>query len=425
MHLSSSSNPGIEKKGLYYGWIVLAALLITGIAILGIKLSFGVFFKSLQEDFGWSRATTSGVFSFYMLLYCVFTVLGGWAIDRYGAKIVLTVMGFFTGLSLLLTSQASTPWHLFLSYSLLLAIGTAPIYILVMSTASRWFTGRRGLALGIASCGTGLGIMIMTPFSAWLISSYGWRMSYFILALIAFFVIIPCAQLVKRAPGELAALSEGEKLEATNLNSPEGQHSNEAGEFSLRQSVKTKSFWLIFSIWLLGSFCVYIVMTHIVSHAIDLGITSLRAASILTLIGGTSIPGGVLMGRVSDSLGRKQAAIICVLLMAGTMLWLIQLPNLWMLYLFAMVFGFFSGGFGPCIAALVGDIFGMRHVGVILGAINVGWAAGAAIGPALAGYIFDVKGSYFLAFLAGVIVMLIAAILIPFLKTPKTGGRVT
>jgi OFA family oxalate/formate antiporter-like MFS transporter len=134
----SSYNSKISKKRFYYGWIALAACLILLTVSYGIRFSFGVFFQSLEEEFGWTRALTSELFSVYMIFSCIFALLGGWAIDRYGAKKLVIVMGCFAVLGLLLTSQANSPWHLFLSYSLLLGIGTGATFTITAATASRW-----------------------------------------------------------------------------------------------------------------------------------------------------------------------------------------------------------------------------------------------------------------------------------------------
>ena len=410
---SRGSNPGLRKGRFPRGeWVVIVALLIIGIVGLGMRFSFGVFFKSFQDDFGWSRAATSGVFSVYMVLCAAFAILGGWALDRYGARIVFALMGFFTGLSLLLTSQVTAPWHLFLTYSLLLALGTAPIYVTSMSTVSRRFAKRRGLALGIVSTGGAIGMIIMAPISAYFISGYGWHISYLFLSLIAFFTFIPCSLLLKRPPGEIAALPDvGE------------QNYNEAGGFSLLQAAKTRSFWLLIFLLFLLSSCAFVVIAHVVRHAIDLGINPIEAASLVSFIGIGSVLGRLVMGRVSDSIGGKQALLISTLLMAGAMLWLTASSDLRMLYLFTIVFGFAFGATAPLNAALIGDSFGLRHVGLIMGVIDIGWEVGAAAGPALAGYAFDVGGSYAPAFLGGMIAALMAAVLTLFLRIPKAMAK--
>lgn len=416
---SSSSNSKIGKERFYYGWIVLAACLIITMIGYGIRYSFGVFFKSLEQEFEWTRAMTSGVFSVYMLLGALFAILGGWVADRYGAKIVVILMGIFTGLSLLLTSQANAPWHLFLSFSLLLAIGNGPTWNITMSTASRWFIEKRGLALGIVGSGIGIGTILMAPIATYLIASYEWRIAYLVIGLAAFFIMIPSSLLLKRAPGEAA----DEKPEAINLNFPEGQSSTETGEFSLFQAAKTGSLWFLVSIWFLYAFTLLMTMTHMVPHAIDLGFTSMQAASILSISSLANIPGRILMGIVSDRFGMKRAAVICALLMAGAMLLLIESSSLWMLYLFAVVFGFAYGGLAPPTTAIVGDTFGLRHIGVILGALGISWGAGGALGPALAGYMFDTTGSYYSAFLLGMAAPLVMVILILSLRIPTAKTR--
>lgn len=410
----------LMKKEFYHGWIVLAILFVIGVVISGMHYSFGVFLKFLQEDFGWGRASTSGVYSAYVVLSAVFAIFAGWALDRYSARAVFTTMGLFTALSLLLTSQVGSPWQLYLTYSLLLAIGNGGRYVVSMATANRWFTRRRGLVLGVVGSGFNVSMMVMGPFSAYLISGYGWRSSFLIIGLITFFIIIPCSQLLRRSPSEIASLPQGNGLEATDYESPLGQSCSRTEGLSLSQAMGTRNLWLLSLTMFLFSYCVYAVIIHLVPHATDLGIPTIQAASLLTFIGGGGIAGRLLLGRVSDNIGRKRAYMICPLLMAGAMLWLIESSDLWMLYLFAIVFGFAFGGFSSTGAAIFGDTFGLRHLGVIMGFAEIGWQLGAAIGSISAGYIFDISDSYVFAFIAGIITSLITAILILFLREPKS-----
>lgn len=421
----SSSSPNLDagkKERFYYGWVVLVTCLILITVSYGLRFSFGVFFKSLEEEFGWNRATTSGVFSAYMVLCAVVAVLGGWAIDRYGAKIIVIVMGCFASLSLLLTSQISAPWHLFVSYSLLLAIGTGATYTIGVSAASRWFKERRALAIAIVTSGVGFGTLFMSPIASYLITGYGWRTSYMILALIAFCIMVPCSLFLRKAPSETAVPARDKKAEGINQDAA-GEQNDEPEGFSLLQAIRTRSFWLLMCVWFFYSFCLFVVMTHIVRHAIDLGTTDMQAALILTFMGAANIPSRILMGIATDRFGKKRIAVICGLFMAGAMLWLTGSSSLWMLYVFAIVFGAAYGGLAPPTVAIVGDTFGLRHIGVIFGALEIGWAAGAAVGPALAGYIFDTTSSYYLAFLLGMIGMLIVVVLFPMVRAPTAKTR--
>ena len=256
----------------------------------------------------------------------------------------------------------------------------------------------------------------MAPFATYLISNFGWRISFMVMGLIALFFVISLSMLLKKDPYEIGALPDGVKPNADKVEIKGKQDNTQPTDFSLLQAARTSNFWFLGIIWLLFSLCLHLVLTHIVPHAIDMDISAMEAAAILSLIGGTSIAGRVLMGRVSDSIGRKTAAIICSLLQVGAMVWLIWSQELWMLYLFAIVYGFAYGGLSPPVTALISDTFGLRSIGVIFGVLEICFGIGAAIGPAIGGLIFDVRNNYFIAFLIGAVAMLIVTLLIALIR---------
>ena len=188
--------------------------LIRGQIIVGRGESFGVFFKCLETEFDLTRPATAGIFSVYMVLASVFSILGGWALDKYGPRTVTFLMGSFTGMSLLLTSQVSASWQLFISYSLLLSLGTGAIFVVVNSTVSRWFDQRRGFAVGITSSGGGAGVFFIAPFATYLISNFDWRTAFIVLGLIAWIVVASLSILLRKNPGDIWLLPDGAKPEA-------------------------------------------------------------------------------------------------------------------------------------------------------------------------------------------------------------------
>lgn len=392
--------------------MVTGAGFLIAVVGLGTRYSFGVFFKSIESEFALTRGATSGVFSIYMLLCCVFAVLGGRALDRYGPKVVVFLMGSFTGLSLLLTSQANSAWQLLISYGLLLSLGTGAIYAVVNSTASRWFDKKRGFVLGITTSGGGFGAIVMAPFATYLISNFGWRTAFIVMGLIAWLVISSMCLILKKDPGDMGLLPDGVKSEAAQPGPQKKESKAQLTGLSVLQASRTSNFWFLGLIWLLLSLDVHLVFVHVVPYAVDMGNSLMDAAIILALIGGTTIPGRLLVGRVSDTIGRKAPAIACAVLQVGALLWLMWAQELWMLYVFAIAFGFLWGGLGVLTTALIGDVFGMRSIGAIMGMMSAGWALGAASGPAIGGYIFDVSGTYFMAFAAGAVAILIAALLV-------------
>ncbi len=403
------------KDRLFYGWVVVIAFLVFTVIIYGTRYSFGVFFKPLESQFELTRAATSGVFSVYLLLCGVFSVLGGWALDRYGPRIVIIPMGLLTGLSLLLTSQASSAWQLFITYSLLLAMGTGAGYPIMMATISRWFDKKRGLAVGIASSGVGLGTLAMAPFATYLIINFDWRVAFIVMGAIAGLIITSLSMLLRKDPAEMGLLPDGEKPDSDKIGRQDNRDDIQPPSLSLFQAVRTTDFWFFGTICLLWGTGLHLVLTHIVPRATDVGISAIEAAGVLSLIGGMNILGRLIMGWASDHISRKTSAIICALIGAGALVWLIWSRDLWMFYLFAAAFGFGYGGFAPSLFPMLGDIFGLRNLGVIMGVLDIGWAIGSAIGPALGGLVFDVTKSYFLAFVAGAVIMLVMAIIIAFL----------
>ncbi len=405
---------------VYYGWVVVAVFLVIGITLYGIHFSFGVFFKSIEAEFNLTRAATSAILSANLLLAGLFSFLFGWALDRYGPRLVVLLMAVFTGLSLVLTSQTNALWQLFITYSLLLAMGTGPLYVVPMSVVSRWFDRKRGLALGLSSMGIGLGTMVMAPFATYLITNYSWHTAYLVIGLIAWVIAVPLTRLLKRDPREIGALPDGAKIE--DAEQPLEIGTSTSVQHHFLTIVQNRNFWIFAFIWFLFAACLFLIFTHLVPHITDIGFSPIEAAGVLSLLGAASVPGRLLMGIASDRMGRKLAFMVSTLLQAVAIAWLLQAQSLWSLYVFALVYGFFYSGFGCSGAALVSDTFGVKNIGAVLGLVEIAFGIGAAIGPAVGGYIYDVNGNYTVAFLIATLAMLVATLLVAMV-TPKRKDR--
>jgi len=266
---------------------------------------------------------------------------------------------------------------------------------------------------GIVLTGTGIGILIAPPVANQLISTYDWRVSYIILGSVVLVVVVLAAQLLRRDPTQVGQVPYGENKEEVGLK-------GEANALSLREAVSTRQFWLIFSMFLCLGFCVYAVLVHIVPHATDLGISAASAANILATVGGLSIIGRVVLGSAADRIGNRQVFIIGFILMAAALFWLVPATEVWLLYLFAAVFGFAFGGCATAESPLVAVLFGLSSHGLILGVTSLGFSIGAAVGPLVAGYIFDVTASYQVAFLVSATISVIGLILTTLLTPTKT-----
>jgi MFS family permease len=404
------------KDKIFYGWWIAVASLLISVVALGIRFSYGVFIESLEGEFALTRGATSGIFSIYMLLCCIFAVVGGWVSDRYGPRCLVFCMGLFTGVSLILTSQTYVAWQLFISYSFLLSLGTGAIFTVVNSTTARWFVKQRGFVLGITTSGGGLGTIVIAPLAVFLIGQFDWRTALFIIGLGAGFIMASLALVLRKDPSDMGLPPDGISSETASTRvDPHGPIAQLLGP-SLPQALRRSNFWFLGFAWLLLSFNVHLIMVHLVPYAVDRGTSTMDAAIIVSLTAGITLAGRIGIGRVSDVIGRKVPALVCALFQAGILFWLIWSQELWMFYVFAIVFGFFWGGLSTMITALIGDVFGTRSIGAVMGVMAAGWSLGAAIGPAMGGLIFDASGNYSMAFLWGAGAMFFATLLMALVK---------
>ena len=400
----------------FYGWIIAAAGFLLSFFGIGARYSFGVFLKSIETEFSITRTAASGIFSIYMLLCVFFAILGGWAIDKQGPRKIGLIMGTMTGLSLLLTSKVYASWQLLITYSLFLSLGTGAIYGVVNTTTSRWFVKKRGFVIGITSSGGSVGAIILAPFATYLISTYNWRTAFIVVGVISWIVMISASVWLKKDPRDMNIFPDGALTDDINNKGEKTAVQNPTQSFTAAQAFRMRQFWLLGLSWLFLSKSIHMVYVHVVPFAVDSGITPLDAAFILSVLGIANILGRLVLGRLSDTIGRKALGVTCGLLHTATLLWLMQSDQLWMMYVFAVIFGLLWGGSGTIITSLVGDIFGTSNLGSIMGLITAGWALGAAIGPAVGGYIFDACGSYHIAFGAGAAALFISACLIACIK---------
>jgi MFS family permease len=365
-------------------------------------------------EFSWTRAMISGAFSLSMFLHGLLGIVTGALTDRFGPRVVMTLCGFLLSLGYLLMSQTSTIWQLYLFYGVIIGTGMAGAFVPLTSTVARWFVKRRSMMTGIVLTGIGIGSLIAPPVAHWLVSIYDWRLSYVILGSSVFLIIVLSAQFLRQPLTQVGQLPYGE-------NEGEEQGINSGGKaFSLIDAVTTRQFWLVSGMLFCFGFCMFTVTVHIVPHITELGISAASAASVLAIAGGMSIIGNFVLGSAADRIGNKQVFTVGFILMATVLFWLVPAAEVWMLYLFAVVFGFAHGGMGASESPLVAGLFGLSSHGLIFGVVGLGFTIGAAIGPFLAGHFFDVTGSYQAAFLVCAAMSIIGLILTLFLTPMKT-----
>jgi MFS family permease len=379
----------------------------------GAMFTFGVFFQPLSGDFGWTRALTSGAFSLYWVVNGILSIIMGRLTDRFGPRVVVTICGVLIGLGYLLMSQISNVWQLYLFYGVIIGAGISGSLIPQLSTVARWFVKRRGLMTGVTIAGIGVGTMVIPPLASWLISEYGWHTSYTVIGFLALVILVLAAQFLRRDPSQMGLLPYG----SADIKSRDS-NSRDQG-YSLREAISTRQFWLLCTANFSFTFCQHTVMVHIVPHTTELGVLAILAANILAIIGGLSIAGRIGIGSIADRIGNKSALIISVILVPLALAWLLVAKEAWMFYLFAAVFGFAWGGQAVMVSPLVAELFGLRSHGAVFGAVLFIINIGGALGPLLAGGIFDITGSYDWAFLTCTVVSILGFVSAVLLKLSK------
>lgn len=409
----------MDIKRLHRGWVIAligALILVTnGMTIY----SFGVFFKPLISEFQWERGALSGAYSLYSIVVGLLSMLTGRLNDKYGPRALLTIGGLLSATGFILMSQANSLWQVYLVWGLLMGPGGACNYVPVTSTIPRWFNRKVGIATGIAVTGMGIGGVIAPLLIQWLISIYSWRQASIIHGLIILTVAIPLAQFMRRSAHHSGFKPYGDD------GIVEVKTYAVAGKLLLRQVIGSKPFWMVG----LAMFCIFfsarMAMVHIVPHAIDIGISEAAAVSILSVIGGMSVVGRLSVAYLSDRFGARVMLVTCAIISTVSLIWLVAARESWMLFVFAVLMGLAYGGIMPLQSIAAAELFGLSTLGTIVGAFVLMTMAGGALGPPLAGSIFDITRDYTPAFLISATLGIIAIILGVMLVRYKTRKATT
>lgn len=370
------------------GYGIAAACFTIQAVGIGTFVSYGVFFNSLMTELQWSRAVISGASSLSFFLSGLFAIFVGRLSDLYGPKNLMRVTALFFGAGFMLMSQVESLWQLYLFYGLFFGIGLSSIDVIALTTTARWFVRRRGLMTGLVKVGTGAGQFSIPLAASLLIAAYGWRQAYLYIGAAALVLLFGVANVLKRDP---ITLQNQEDVPGGIITPPS---KTEARGIKTNEAIKTVQLWTICSAYLLIVFCLLTVLVHIVPHARDIGLSPTKAAGVLSTIGGVSMVGRFITGITIDRIGSKSIMLICIVILITSLIWLQFADSLWMLYLFASVYGFAHGGFFTAISPIAAEVFGIAAHGSIFGIIVFFGTTGGAIGPILAGQLFDTTGSY-------------------------------
>ena len=407
-----------QSSELRTRWGLVAACATLMAISSGVWYAASVFFVALIREFKADYASTAGVFSLFIVFYGVWGILTGVLLDRFGPRRVILAGGLVLPAALIASGSITALRHLYVTHGVLTPLGMSLMsYVPVSVLMTRNFRAQRGLALGIASAGVGIGITAIVPLTQLLIDHAGWRVAYFGLAAIAAAVVLPVAAFALRDESRPVLRVAERPATAT----PAGHPPTADREWTLGAALRSREFWLVTTAFTCLNSPIQLLLTHHVAHLVETGLSNLLVAGVVGLIGVVSIPGKILWGFLADRWWPEWiylAGCSCVLAGIAVLLGIGPLSPLWGLYVYAVLMGV-GYAVSPAMTPIMSGIFfGGPHFGVIFGCLNMLYHAGGAAGVWLAGYAHDLTGNYRLPFAASM-ASAAATVVLVWLAAPR------
>ena len=394
-----------ERKSSY-GWVVVATGFVITMIVYGITSSLAVFFKPLVQSFQWGRGQTSLIWAANWMTFSVLAIIIGPLIDRFGARKTMFAGACLFSLGILLSSQATSLWHLFLLFGLLGSVGLVSTLMPLVVTVTRWFDQRQGLALGMAQS-FNTGTFLISPLAALMVTNYGWQKALLVLGGLALVTVVPLTILIREPQGIDAAAVKEQRA------------SYPSQDFRLRQALGTRTFWSLKFMVLGCCVCHSFLLLHLVNYLTDQGIVMSRAAMLFGIMGLASAAGRIANGLCADRFGAKPAIAGFLLVQGLGVLLFLRPDQLWLLYLGIIVWGMAMAGPMSCYPMLYRQYFGKRHLAMLMSGFYTAGGLGMALGGLFAGVLFDVTGGYQLSFAISLIGGVGAALIAMTLQPPN------
>ena len=385
----------VRVRSLPRRWLIVLALFVVTYGISTPLAAYGVFLPVLAETFGWSRGALSTALSVNLLLGGVAGFAVGTLADRHGPRVMLVITVALAGAGFALVGVIGALWQLFLFVGVLGGIGMSSFYLLAAATVSHWFEERRALAIALVLVGFNLGYISAGPLAAWLIAHIGWRAAYALLGAGCGALTLLAALTVRLPrPGETPP-------RRASAGAP-------ARDVTLREALADPRQWYLNASWFLTGGLALMISVHIVPFARDQGIGLAAASLALTAYGLGSATGRVGSGVISEHLGVPVTIRIGYVLQTAALLGVWWAPSQNALLAAMVLFGAGFAAADTMFTKVIPDVFGMRALGAIMGVLALGWRTGAALGPAIAGFLYDATGSYAMPFGAAPVAVLVS-----------------
>ena len=400
-----------EHPRIFYGWFVVGACFATTFALGEAMWTFGIFFKPLENEFGWSRAVVSSAYTVFLIGYAFSAIAAGRLADRYSPRPILFVSALLAGIGASLCSQVQSINQLCI-FLFIAGVGAGATFSVPTSVVQKWFYRRRnaGLALGIVVAGVGIGGLAFAPLINYLILSYGWRNTYLIAGILYFLTIVVSSLVIKPSPVQPKTISVDQGALPSALSMP---------WWTTTKALTTPSFIGVAFVTVSTILAFQVLMVHLVPHATDAGISPTVSAVALGVLGGFSVPGRIMSGFIADRINWQMTLALSCFGTALSFLWLLFLREAWiLLYCFVCFYGLCHGVRVPAMVGILGEFFGMHSLGELTGIVLAMGAIIGAFAPYVVGFIFDAVGSYSVAFIIIIAFLLTSGIVASLMKKP-------
>jgi MFS family permease len=408
-----------HRLPFYYGWMIVAVVFVTMAIGVNARTAFSLLFPPIIGEFGWDRGVTAGAFSFGFVVSGIMSPLIGRLMDHYGPRAVMGLGVVLMGGGMLLAPLTEQLWHLYLTIGVLVGAGSVCLGYSGQSLfLPNWFIRRRGLALGLAFAGVGVGSVTLLPWVQLMIEQTGWRTACTAMGVLIIVVLAPINLLLHKRPEDIGLLPDGDPAPTATSARPVSNIVDPvwAGtDWTLSLAMRTARFWWIAVGYFCGLYIWYAVQVHQTKFLLDVGFSpnvGVWALGIVSLIG---IPGQIWLGHLSDRIGREWVWAIACLGFAICYVALIAIkyvPSLPLVYLMVFTQGALGYGLTSVMGPVVLEIFQGKQYGSIFGTVMLAALAGGAAGPWATGLLHDLTGSYTIAFAVGIAVSLLSAIAI-------------
>ena len=365
----------------------------------------GTFFVALERNFGWSRTTLSGAFSLSRAEGALLGPLEGFLVDRFGTRTMVSIGYIAMGLAFVLYSQIQDVFQFYLAY-LAISLGSGiGGWIAVVTLVNNWFIRKRAMAMAFAVSGIQFGGFLV-PVMAWGIESHGFRQTLLGIGIVLIVVAIPASRLIRNRPEEYGLLPDGQPAFTSGVagTSSRADDAADSRDVTLREAVRSAAFWVIAVSRTTSVVSIVSLSVHLVPKLVDSGLSLITA--------------NFVAGYLADRTSKRAVLFVCMLMQAAAVAIIAVSDSLPMALLFAILWGAGFGGRVPLLTAILGDFFGRKHFGSILGMNMVPSNIAMIIAPLFAGFMFDLKQSYLIPFAAFSVLGFIGTFIILLARHP-------